>query len=275
MKSKLFNQLLEQARKKRRKIGISIIRTTDEIVDSIKKGQEEVDVLVLGKKIDGVECIEMEDEKEIGIKLVQMFKNGEIDQFVRGQVDDLWLVEEFKKQFDIDPGERRVAAALMQSPQGHEFFLTAASNPDAQDLADKRRITEGAIWFMKEYFKIKPKVAVMATCRPGSYGKDPVMSQTYDEAEELVKILTEQGIEAKNVHIELEKAIEWGANLIVPARGITGNQIFRAIYYLCGGKIFCCPTIFTGKAIYEDDSRNETDWYPHLVAAAAWANSKE
>jgi len=61
-----------------------------------------------------------------------------------------------------------------------------------------------------EYVDLFTKVAVMATCRHSSYGKDSVMSQTYDEAETVVKHLTAEGIEAKNVHIEIEAAKEWG-----------------------------------------------------------------
>jgi predicted methyltransferase MtxX (methanogen marker protein 4) len=90
----------------------------------------------------------------------------------------------------------------------------------------------------------------------------------------VVKHLTEKGIEAKNVHIELELAKEWGANVLLPARGTIGNQIFRAMYYLGRGKVILCPTILTKEHIYEDDSRNERDFYTHLIFAQALANEK-
>ena len=109
----------------------------------------------------------------------------------------------------------------------------------------------------------------MATCRPGSYGRDPVMSKSYDEAEAVVKHLTDKDVEAKNVHIEIENAVQW-ANVIMAANGTIGNQIFRAILYLGGGQNLACPTVFPGYGQYEDDSRNEQDWYPHIVAAAAY-----
>lgn len=63
-------------------------------------------------------------------------------------------------------------------------------------------------------------------------------------------------------------------NLIVPSNGTIGNQIFRAIVYLGKGKGLAAPSIFKGTGMYEDDSRNERDWYPHLIAASAWAAEK-
>lgn len=269
-----FNQILEQAKKQRRKIGISIVfDLTPEIVKSLEKSKEIADVVIYGKEIPGFECVVMSGDKEIGERMVLDYQTRKIDQFVRGQIDDFGMVEQFKKSFNIDPSERRVDTALVAAPNGYEFFLIGGSNPDCQNLEEKKRHTDGVLWYLQEYFPgVKPKVAVMATCRPGSYGKDPVMSGTFDEAEAMVKYLNKKNIEAKNVHIEIEKAMEWGANVVLAARGAIGNQIFRVLYYLCKGKIYCCPTIFPSKGIYEDNSRNETDWYPHFVVAAAYAN---
>jgi len=276
MTQKLFDFILEKAKRQRRKIAIGIIQTEyPEIIESLKRAKEYVEVISVGKKIEGFECIPLKSDEEIGRKMVQMLKNGQIDQFVRGQIDDFGCVEEFKKEYGIDPEEKRLDLALLEDPKGHQFFLTMASNPDGQDLQDKLRFVDGITEWLSKEFKIKPKVAVMACCRPESYGKDPVMTQTYDEAEAVVKHLEEKGIEAKNVNVEIEKAIEWGANLILPARGTIGNQIFRVLYYLCGGKNLASPTLFkkdTQYIGYEDNSRNETDWFPHLIFACAWIN---
>jgi len=273
----LFDLLLAKAKQKRRRIGITIVKTDKEILDGLEKAKDYVDVIIYGKKIEGFECVAMEPDDakgtNIGRKIVQDFKAGKIDQFVRGQVDDFGVVDEYKKQFKIDPKERRTGFGLMRNAYGREFFLGLVSNPEGQNLADKIRITDVVVKWMKEDFGLEPKVAVMATCRPGSYGKDPVMSKSYDEAEGLVKHLKDQGYEAKNVHIEIENAVTW-ANLIIASNGTIGNQIFRAVVYLGKGKGLAAPTIFSGHGMYEDDSRNEKDWYSHLIAASAWAAGK-
>ena len=273
MGESVFDQVLAKAKKQKRRIGIGIIKDEPEIIASLKRAQELVEVVVYGLKIDGFECYEAPD-KEAGPLMVRHLKEGKIDQFVRGQVDDLSMIEEYKKQFNLPADLKRVAFALMEDKDGWQFFLVAASNPDAQDLADKIRLIDPLTDWMKNKFNLEPKVAVMATCRPESVGKDLVMTQTYEEAEAVVKHLTEKGIEARNVNIELEQAKAWPANVLMAARGPIGNQIFRAMYHCGGGKVIICPTILTEGHIYEDDSRSEKDYYTHIVFAQALANEK-
>ena len=264
----------ERAKIKRCKIGMSIINETNEILEGIKRASDVADMIIYSNhEISGFETKVFSTDEEIGRAMVSDYKSGEIDQFVRGQVDDFGVVDEFKKQFGIDKKEQRVAFALLEDARGRQFFLIMASNPEGQTLEDKIRIMDGATTWMKDEFGYEPKVAVMATCRPGSVGKDPVMTKSYEEAEEVVKFLEKKGVEAKNIHIELQNALPW-ANVIMASNGTIGNQIFRAIVLVSGGKNLITPTIFPGKGAYEDNSRNETDWYFHIVFACALANSK-
>lgn len=269
----LFGPILEKVKNSpKKRVAISLFQTDPEILESLNRAKEYVNIVVVGNKIVGFECIETNAE-EGGFKLLELWEQGKVDQIVRGQVDDLGMVDKFKQWKGIEPAEKRVDVGLLETVTGWQFFMTAASNPDAQDYQDKERLTMGTIEFIKKYFpQTKIKVAVMATCRPGSVGRDPVMTQTYEEAEQLVKKLESMGIEAKNVHIEVEKAVEWGATLLVPARGAIGNQIFRGVLYLGNGKNYITPTYFPGKGIYEDNSRNEKDWFPHLIFASYLAS---
>lgn len=274
-KEKTIGQIVEERGKKKRcRIGISIINESDEILESLKRASEIADVVIYSNhEIDGFETKVFKDDEEIGRAMVNDFKDGKIDQFVRGQVDDFGTVDEFKKQFGVPADEDRLCFAMLEDVQGREFFLACASNPEGQNLEDKKRIAGGTCKWMKEEFGVGPKVAVMATCRPGSVGRDPLMTKSYEEAEGLVKFLQEEGYEAKNIHIELQDALPW-ANLVIPSNGTIGNQIFRALVLLGGGKNKLTPTVFPGKGGYEDNSRNETDYYNHILFACALANSK-
>ncbi|MDP3964831.1 MAG: hypothetical protein Q8Q20_04230, partial [bacterium] len=240
----LFQQLEDKAKHKRRRIGISIFRWSDQIRESLQHSQEIADVVIYGDPRYDFDGVPVTNEEQIGRLMVQDFKAGKIDQFVRGQVDDFVTVEEYKKLFGVPKDQKRLALSLMRDARGREFFLVLASNPEGQNLEEKIWYIDGVTSWLKGIWpELIPKVAVMATCRPGSYGKDPLMSKSFDEAEAVVKHLTEKGIEAKNVHIELENAAIW-ANLIMAANGTTGNQIFRALVYLGGGKNYSTPTIF-------------------------------
>ena len=262
--------LEDKAKSKRRKIGISILNWNDAIRESIEKAKSVADIVVYGNPQYGFTGMKSDNQEEVGRQMVKDFKSGKLDQFVRGQVDDLGTVDEFKKQYGVPSEMKRLAPGLMRTPLGLEFFLLLCSNPEGQTLEDKIRYVDGtATWLAETFPGFTPKCAIMATCRPGSVGRDPVMTKSYKEAEAVVKYLTDKGVEAKNVSIEIEKAVTW-ANVIMASNGTIGNQIFRAIVYLGGGKNLVCPTIFPGYGQYEDDSRNEQDWYPHIVAAAAY-----
>ncbi|MDD5567322.1 MAG: hypothetical protein PHH01_03960 [Patescibacteria group bacterium] len=266
----LFQILEDKAKQKRRRIGISILRWNEPIRASLEKAKAIADIIVYGDPQFGFDGVKNDNQEEVGRQMVRDFKAGKLDQFVRGQVDDFGTVDEYKKQFGVLPEMKRLGFGLMRDAHNHEFWMILVSNPEGQTLEDKIRYIDGATnWLTETFPEFKPKVAVMATCRPGSYGRDPVMSKSYDEAEAVVKHLTEKGIEAKNVHIEIENAVTW-ANIIMASNGTIGNQIFRAVMYLGGGKNLACPTVFPGYGQYEDDSRNEEDWYPHIVAAAAY-----
>lgn len=273
---KTIQQIIsERAAIKRCKIGISIISETEEILNSLKKANDVADVVIYSNhEIPGFETEVFSSDDEIGRALVTDYKSGKIDQFVRGQVDDFGTVDEFKRQFGVPVEEKRIGIALLEDARGNQFFLTMASNPEGQNLEDKIRIVDGTVTWMKEEFGMEPRVAVMATCRPGSVGKDPVMTKSYKEAEKVVEFLKNKNIEARNIHIELQSAVPW-ANVIMAANGTIGNQIFRALVLLGGGKNIITPTFFPGKGIYEDNSRNETDWYSHIVFACALANIKQ
>lgn len=275
MKKSILEILNKRARKRRCRIGISILKENEEILDSLKRTNKFADVVIYSDHaIKGFETNVFKTESEIGKALVNDLKEGEIDQFVRGQIDDFNLVDEFKRQFKVPEFEKRIGFGLLEDVKGRQFFLAIVSNPEGQTLKDKIRIMDGITNWLKKEFKMKPKVAVMATCRPGSVGKDLNMTRSYKDAESVVKFLKKKGIEAKNIHIELQSALPW-ANLIMAANGTIGNQIFRALVLLGGGKMYFVPSFFKNGATYEDNSRNEQDYYYHILACCAIANSKK
>ena len=267
-----INEVIKlNASKGRRRIGISIL-DEDGSIDSLKKAQDYADIVIYSNhEINGFETKIFDIEDEIGRNLVRDYKSGEIDQFVRGQVDDLSLVEEFKQQFEIPNNIKRITFALLEDIHNRQFFLCIASNPEGQTYDDKKRIVDSICEWMQSSFSLAPKVAIMATCRPGSIGNDPLMTRSFEEAEVLVSFLRSKNVEAKNIHIELESSLPW-ANLVAASNGTIGNQIFRALVYLGGWKNLLTPSIFPGYGMYEDNSRNETDWFPHILFASAAAN---
>ncbi len=268
----LFETLEAKARLKRRRIGISILNWNESIRSSLERAKSVAEIFVYGSPQFGFEGVKDNNQEAVGRQMVRDLKSGKIDQFVRGQVDDFGTVDEFKKLFNIPIGAKRILPCMMQDAYRREFWCLLVSNPEGQSFAEKIwYLNEATHWFKQTFSQFVPKIGIMATCRPGSVGRNPAMTKSFEEAEAVVKHLTGEGINARNFHIELENAIQW-ANVILPSNGTIGNQIFRTLVYLGNGRLLASPTIFPNYGIYEDDSRNEQDWYPHIVAAVAYAN---
>lgn len=267
----MLSKITKVAKNQRRRIGIAIIKKDEEVIESLKKAKKYVEVVIYGVKIAGFESVKT-NNNTLAKVMINDFGKGKIDQFVRGQADDFSMVSEFKKQFNLSPSEKRTYLAFFEMLNGWQCILMGTSNPEAGDLKDKIRILDMAIKWLNNNFDEKLAVAVMATCRPESYGKDKITSKTFDEAEKIVMYLKSKGIKVKNVNIEIESAEKWGANILLPARGNIGNQIFRSLLFLGGAKNYFCPTIFNNGLCYEDNSRKEKDFFYHLLFAQFLAN---
>ena len=64
-----------------------------------------------------------------------------------------------------------------------------------------------------------------------------ILNQTYEDAEFIVDYFAKKGIDARNYAIEIETALKDGCNIIVPPNGMVGNQIFRTLVLVGGGKM--------------------------------------
>ena len=157
--------------------------------------------------------------------------------------------------------------------------MTPGSNPEGWERKERLELAEKNAKFMKS-LGVKPKIAVFTGERHETYprrkhirkGVIGILNKTYEDAEWIVVRLKEKGYEAKNWAIDLNPAIEAGCNLLIPVNGMVGNQIFRAMH-ICGAKILICPRLGLSRC-YEDNSRTEKDYLPHIKWLVAWINSK-
>ncbi|MFC1663435.1 hypothetical protein ACFL04_04750 [Patescibacteria group bacterium] len=271
-------QFQRLAAKKKRKIGIVIMRPTDETIASIKKAIEFADITVVGAKVEGLENIVVDDQDKASEALINLLKEEKVEGIVRGQAKDSYTFELFHKLYGKEkpPSNRKVCPCIMESPDGKtSFVLTSASIYHDMTLDDKKYLADKTIQYMEEVLKIKPKIGVMSSRRPtGLVGQYPILEDFAKNSEGLATYLRGKGYEVKEVYIELETAVAWGANYIIPTIGMIGNVIFRSLAYLGGWKLISCPYLDLG-VVYEDGSRNETNFYNHIVHAVAMLNTKE
>jgi len=140
-------------------------------------------------------------------------------------------------------------------------------------LEDKKYEIDRIIRYMKEDLHLEPKIGVMSSLRPTS---KVVKYKSLDDVAEINKQLTEYlregGYDVTEYYFEYETAVWNGSNLIIPSMGIVGNAWIKALLYLGDWKLLSCPYLDFG-VVYEDGTRNEKDFFLHIMHAVAMANS--
>ncbi len=271
-----FKELfLEQAKKQKRKIGIVIMRPIPETIESLKKASEYADLVAIGQKVDGFENIIEPDQDKASEILISLLREKKIDGIVRGQAKDSTTLDVFFKQFEMEPipSNRKVFSAILNKDD-FNFFVTTCSVYQGLTLEDKIFEVERIIKHMKEDFNITPKIAVMGILRPSSkHGKFPMLDEISEQCRQFNEYLLKKGYETKEYYMEYETAVWEGCNLIVPSTGIVGNSWAKSLIYL-GGWMFLSANYLDMGVVYEDGTRNEKDYFWHIVHAVALCNTK-
>lgn len=240
----------------------------EQIIGSLRQGAEWARIsLVTPPDVAPIEGFEVIANANPESTLASLLALDQVDGIIRGTNDDFKTIEAYEQM----SGERHtLVPALLQSPNGHEFFLEPASNPEGWTKEGRFTIAKNMSDFVKKW-DIEPLIAVYAGVRHETYalrsgeheGIVGALNRTYEEAEWIVAALTEKGLSAKNCSIDLNVAIDEGFNIHVPVNGMVGNQVFRA-FLAGGGRLLAAPRIGLSR-VYEDNSRTEKDFLFHVL----------
>lgn len=273
----------ERIRLGKPKIGFGLSEPNKEILKSLVKSKKYAEIVLVGpsaiKNVKGfAKIISQEPEKD----LAKMLFNEELDGIVRGTIDDFKTWEAYQKLIGPEKSNKMIELALMEDFYGRQFFLSQASNPLGWSREEKIKDCEGIINFMKLELGLKPKIGLITGVRHETYQRKKkvkeevqrILNQTYEDADFIADYFTKRKIVAKNYAIEIETALKEECNIIVPPNGMVGNQIFRTLILVGGGKFLACSRANFPHP-YEDNSRSETDFEPHVRWLAAWINGRK
>ena len=115
-------------------------------------------------------------------------------------------------------------------------------------------------------FGIAPDIGILSGGRLGDRGRSRRVDQSMDDAEEVARILSSNGIKAKHAQILIEDAVR-GHNYIIAPDGISGNLIFRSLCLVGGGEGYGAPLVGTD-IVYVDTSRAGSG-YEHAICMAS------
>lgn len=260
--SKLFS-----SNKRDKRIGICLEWELPTLTEDLEKLASKYNLVTYGQEIAGVEYRNYSDDPSMD--LINDFKEGKIDCFVRGINDDYTFQHKYMTQLQLS---RLMRLFIVKDVHNREFCIGPISASEAIDKDDRLNFAIRAINFLR-LLGINPRVAVMSTCRHGSVNYSQSNKESWEESDYIVSELKYQlEVEAKNVGIELEKSVD-EYDFILPVRGIIGNQIYRALTFLGGGNILGIPAFDIEKptVCYEDNGRNEFDYECHIKAAQFWS----
>ncbi len=275
---KLSEIFLAKVKKQNHKprIGITILRPIPETIDSLRRASEYAELTVVGAPVKGFDNIVEEDPDKASVILIDLLKAGKIDGLVRGQVKDSFTLDEFHRQFGKEPlpSNRKVCPGIMEKGD-YGFVVSTCSIYQGITLEDKIYEVERLVKYMEESLGVTPKIGVMSSLRPTSHvGQYPLLDGIAAINRGLSEYLKGKGYDIKEYYFEYETAVWEGANLIIPAMGLVGNAWMKALLYLGDWQLIACPYLDLGVA-YEDGSRNEKDFFWHIVHCVAMVNGKK
>jgi len=275
---KLSTIFLENVKKQKRrpKIGITIFRPIPETIASLKRAAEFADLTVIGAKVEEFDNIIEEDQDKASVTLINLLKTGQVDGIVRGQVKDSFTLDEFHRQFGKKPlpSNRKICPGILEKGD-YSFVVTTCSIYQGITLEDKKNEIDRIINYMRADLQIEPDIAIMSSLRPTSHiGQYPLLDDIAVINQQLAAYLKEKKYKVTEYYFEYETAVWQSANLIIPAMGLVGNAWMKALIYLGGWNLVACPYLDLGVA-YEDGSRNEKDYFWHIVHCIAMVNEQK
>ncbi len=265
------------------RIGFGLAGPDKEILTSLRKSKKYADIVLVGPKaiakVVGFGKVISGNPEQ---KLAEMLASGEVEGIIRGTIDDFKTFEAYQGLVGKNKTKDMIELALLEDAYGRQFFISEGSNPLGWTKKEKIERCKGIIKFIKEELGVKPKIGVITGVRHETYkriksiktGVVGILNKTYEDAEDVVKYFKNKGIQVKNYAIEFNAAVEDNCNIIVPPNGMVGNQVSRALCLVGRGKILACSRTNLPH-LYEDNSRNEKDFEPHVKWLVAWINGRK
>jgi len=195
--------------------------------------------------------------------LVEMLNEGVVDAAVRGNLGFRTLVPALKQTFGsrslqritlLDLGSRKVMLAPVGIDEGDEKRDLIALASNGRALAKR--------------LGLPFRLAVLSGGRLEDRGRSERVDRMLDRSKALTEGLRQASIESEEYGIELERAIEEGATMILAPDGVIGNIIFRSLVLVGNTESFVAYASALPK-VYVDTSRAKGSYLLPIILASA------
>jgi len=264
----LTDEIAQAARRARKRIAVGLSPDKPVPVD-IGIAASTCDVVVVGCRVDGYECILPVGPVEH--ELVDLLLDGRVDGVVRGQTDHTAFVEHLHERRDLGWSDHYLVS-LLGDPET-EFWLAPVSNTECWIKRHKADLVRSMLRLCQG-LQIEPRIALISGCREGDLGPQWYFDGMYYDCEEIIATFEDElqaGGWIRHFGIETERALAEDSNVIVMPNGMVGNQCYRLLVYT--GHAKCLVNLLLGCGLnIVMNSRNEQRLAPYFAWAAAVAN---
>ncbi|MDY6865206.1 MAG: methanogenesis marker protein Mmp4/MtxX [Halobacteriota archaeon] len=263
----LIDKIDDIAKESRSKVGIGVRYPHDRVVQLAEEVKDYAEILLIGDeekiretgtKLDILGSINPEED------LVKLLVSGRIDAAVRGNLKASETLNHLKIQVGL---KKIFRIALLETASGDLFFLAPVGIDEGKNADEKVELIVRGCKFLKR-LDFETKVGVLSGGRHGDLGRSEVVDRSLEEAEVVVRRVTDLGIDATHYQILIEDAIK-ESNIIIAPDGITGNLIFRTLVFLGGGMGYGAPILMD--RVFIDTSRASDSYGRAIKLASALA----
>lgn len=261
----MIDEIRRRARANHARIALGVRNPTPEVIGSAEAAGEYAEVVLVGPagQIESLgTTLEVVDGDPESL-LVEMLMCGEVEGVVRGNARANTTLSGLKRALGTSKMYR---AALLSTASGKLFFLVPVGIDEGASSDDRVVLASLAADYLRG-LGMEPHVGVLGGGRADDRGRSPIVDRSLDEADYIVRLLREQGVDAHNYTILIEDAIE-RSHVVVAPEGISGNLIFRTLVFLGDGRALGAPLLGAG-VVYVDTSRVRGDYTDAIMLASS------
>jgi predicted methyltransferase MtxX (methanogen marker protein 4) len=261
--------LMDSALQKRNKIGIGIIKPTEELILGLHKAAAFCEPIVYGAEVKGFESFAIEKPE---LALFDDLESGSISAAIRGQISAEPFRERFIKHYDKQYNPIEEMITVIELPNNKPLLFSPVSNLSKGGILEREKLIEASIRLC-QLISMPVKIGLLACCRFEDMADEvgTPAGELYNDTERLVSKYRD-GYDIKNYEVDFEKAYKDGVTILIEPSGTAGNQVIRTLHFLDVIRFYGAPYMNSSHVVLET-FKNGKDYPDVMLLAAAMANS--
>ena len=195
--------------------------------------------------------------------LVELLREGTVDSAIRGNLASKELIPQLRREFGCSNLCRITVLDI-----ANRLVMLAPVGIDEGDRKEDLLMIVGLGKKLAERLGMPCNVAVISGGRLEDRGRSEKVDSMLSASESLTKELKAMGISAVNLGIEIERAFDGDATLILAPDGVMGNLIFRSLVLVGNVESFGAYAAALPR-VYIDTSRAKASYMLPIVLASA------